>query len=134
MSLNEQPEANFPISLSKAIQWISNWRNNFHLGKNNQVDKIEFKSFLVVKSDFQEIMNNDDYQYVRMYMAVGPNDETDPNGMESPKLIIVGADPNKQDMLGNNYDNINEMTIPCPRMCDDKSSPLYTLVMPEDAK
>ena len=132
MSNNRISAANLSVNLQTAIDWVRNWRNKYFISKENEAMPLELKAFTVSKADFITMMDNEDAQYIRFYLAAGPENGT-AGSSEVPKLIIVGTDINGSDIIGQNGTGlIYDRTAPCPRMCD-LNSPLFTLVDPANS-
>lgn len=139
------------VSIDDAKSWINTWVNE------NPVNKEAFKptdlrAFVVRRSDFVELLNQVDTEYVRMYVGLKPNSDSK-SGCE-PCLVLASAAlkwttvPETTDYDGADRDNIVDLigeqtvfsidqdkegtanyevfdvTRPCPPICDP-SSPLF---------
>ena len=103
------------ISLNDAVTYTTNWRND-NPGSVN--------SFLVSIADLQGVVDELGSDYARIYLGI------DKSGTE--KIMILGCNSYKQDMImdtdhpDSKNSGIYDFSSPCPPICDDTTSPLYT--------
>src|SRR6185503_19460144 len=98
-----------PIPLEQAIQWARMWRDGDH--------HLQANSFLIEADDFRALLAEKTIAYVRLYLCL-----REENGEIIEKLICVGANDRKQDMIlglhTNDTSGIYDFSHPCPATCD----------------
>ena len=111
---SKPPTGNNRISLTDAVQWISDWRKSPDTG---------VKAFFIPKDDITDLLRDTNCVGVRAYLAYG-SDGQDP---VEAKLLLVNVE---LDGKGQEVDvimnGIYDFTKPCPSKCDT-NSPLFTL-------
>jgi hypothetical protein len=108
------------ITLRTATDWTTNWRNRYP----------ELLSFLVPMEDLKGVIDEMviGAENARVYLGL--------TGSGEPKLIFVGADGTEQDIILNPTDpdaevsGLYDFSNPCPPLCGDTTSPLYTGILP----
>lgn len=125
----------YSITLPEAEERVTNW---IEPGPTI-IDPTDMRAFVVHREDFVELLNQQDTEFIRMYIGRKAKDVGE--GME-PCLVLVSAaresdiipDGNPEiimDLIGKvviegqsfNYD-IYDFSHPCPPMCND-TSPLF---------
>lgn len=108
------------ITLRTATDWTTNWRDRHP----------ELISFLVPMEDLKGVINEIPIgaESARVYLGLTDSGEH--------KLIFVGANELEQDIILNEQNpdaqvsGLYDFSNPCPPICGDTSSPLYTGILP----
>lgn len=136
------------VPLSDAETWVSNWINA-DPANDPDFKPSDLRAFVVRRSDFVELLNQTETEFVRMYIGFKPNPDTE-SGQE-PCLVLASAavkwttQPNYEgedrdtiiDLIGEqtvyniekgeevrgNY-QVFDISRPCPPICDPRS-PLF---------
>lgn len=100
------------VSFAEAMEWTASWQEII----NPNTGKPFPKSYTFDKIDFEEILNQDDVRYIRVYPAMKSDG--------SVTMLAVGADSNNRDIIhiGSDASGIYDFATPCPNTCGD--SPL----------
>lgn len=138
------------VPLDDAKTWVSNWINA-DPAKDPKFKPSDLRAFVVRRSDFVELLNQTETEFVRMYIGFKPNADTK-SGQE-PCLVLASAatkwttQPNYEgddrdtiiDLIGeqtvyniqegkevSEYYQVFDISRPCPPICDPKS-PLFII-------
>ncbi|MEI6410827.1 MAG: hypothetical protein WCR52_15665 [Bacteroidota bacterium] len=109
------------ITLRTATDWTTNWRTRHP----------ELLSFLVPMEDLKGVIGEMGVGAVNARVYLGLTDSGE------PKLVFVAANGTEQDIILNSSNpdapvsGLYDFSNPCPPLCGDKTSPLYTGVLPE---
>lgn len=136
------------VPLDDAQSWVNNWINANTISKE-AFKPTDLRAFVVRRSDFVELLNQVDTEYVRMYIGLKPDSDS-ASGFE-PCLVLASAavkwttvpettaydGPDrdniidligeesvfsmKQNQLVTSDYNVFDITRPCPPICDPSS-------------
>lgn len=139
---------NVAVSLSDAQEWVTNWINA-NPANDPSFKPSDMRAFVIRRSDFAELLDQPDTEYVRLYLGLKPNADNK-TGFE-PCLVLASAaakwttiknyDGDDKDtiidLIGEQtvYDmatdseargtfRVFDVTHPCPPICDPLS-PLF---------
>lgn len=108
------------ITLATAEEWTSEWRK-----KGSSYEKHhELKAFNIPIEDFKGVLKEPGVEAVRAYLGLEKKRNASGKVDFEEKLIIVGVDNNKKDMLPSgtpNKGSIYDFSRPCPNLCDFES-------------